>query len=318
MRIVALGLKTGRHLSFNHPLSTMHNIDRTLQEFESGAATNGEFESFETSGEYGHEMGHEYGHETSGEYGHEMGQEFGHEFGHETSGESFEVNNEEEQFLGSLLGGLFEVSNEQELNMFLGDLMRKATGAASALVTSPAGQSVGRYLVDLGKNTLPQLGGQYGGQAGANLGGRAGAALGGRLGPLGARAGQWAGSRAGNYLGSAAGNWAGTQAGNLLSNTAQRVFGLELEALSPESQEMEINRAFLRFATDVSRRANRALRRNPRISPGALGRQVLGDSAPYLAPGLLDGALQLSGPARRRASSGTWERRDGVVVLYDL
>ena len=304
----------------------MHNIDRTLQEFESGAATNGEFESYETSGEYGHEMGQEYGQEMgqeygqemSGEYGHEMGQEFGQEFGQEMSGESFEMNNEEEQFLGSLVSGLFEVNNEQELNMFLGDLMRKATGAASALVTSPAGQSVGRYLVDLGKKTLPQLGAQYGGQAGANLGGRAGAALGGRLGPLGARAGQWAGGQAGNYLGSAAGGWAGTQAGNLLANTAQRVFGLELESLSPESQEMEISRAYVRFATDVARRANRALRRYPNISPGALGRQVLGASAPYLAPGLLDGALQLSGPVRRRASSGTWERRNGVVVLYDL
>ena len=296
----------------------MHNIDRTLQEFESGAATNGEYEnSFETSGEYGQEMGQEYGNELSGEYGQEMSGEFGQEFGQELSGESFEMNNEEEQFLGSLLGGLFEVSNEQELNMFLGDLMRKATGAASALVTSPAGQSVGRYLVDLGKNTLPQLGGRYGGQAGANLGGRAGAALGGRLGPLGARAGQWAGGQAGNYLGSAAGNWAGTQAGNLLANTAQRVFGLELESLSPESQEMEIGRAYVRFATDVARRANRSLRRYPNISPGALGRQVLGASAPSFAPGLLDGALQLSGPSRR-ARQGTWERRNGVVVLYDL
>ena len=301
----------------------MHNIDRTLQEFESGAVTNGEFENYETSGEYGHEMGQEYGQEMSGEYGHEMGHEtsgaFGQEYGHEMSGEyGHEMNNEEEQFLGSLVSGLFEVSNEQELNMFLGDLMRKATGAASALVTSPAGQSVGRYLVDLGKNTLPQLGGQYGGQAGAALGGRAGAALGGRLGPLGARAGQWAGSKAGDYLGTAGGNWAGTQAGNLLANTAQRVFGLELEGLSPESQEMEISQRYVRFATDVARRANRTLRRYPNISPGALGRQVLGASAPYLAPGLLDGALQLSGPSRRRARSGTWERRDGVVVLYDL
>lgn len=300
----------------------MHNIDRTLQEFESGTATNGEFEnSFETNGEYGHEMGQEYGHEMGHEMGHEFGHEtsgeFGHEFGHETSGE-FEVNHEEEQFIGSLVSQLFEVNNEEELNMFMGDLFRQATGAASALVTSPAGQSVGRYLVDFGKKTLPQLAGQYGGQAGAALGGRAGGALGGRLGPLGARAGQWAGGKAGGYAGSAAGNWAGTQAGNLLANTAQRVFGLELEGLSPESQELEFSNRFVRFATDVARRANRTLRRNPNINIGTLGRQVLGASAPYFAPGLLNGAMQLSGPSRRARQQGTWERRDGVVVLYDL
>lgn len=304
----------------------MHNIDRTLQEFESGAATNGEFENFETSGEYGHEMGQEYGQEMGQEYGHEMGQEYGQEmgqeFGQEFSGEfsneSFEMNNEEEQFLGSLVSQLMEVSNEQELNMFLGDLMSQATGAASALLKSPAGQSVGRYLVDFGKKTLPQLAGQYGGQAGAALGSRAGGALGGRLGPLGARAGQWAGGKAGGYAGSAAGNWAGTQAGNFLADNAQKIFGLELESLSPESQELEIGRSFVRFATDVSRRANRALRRYPNMSIGALGRQVLGGSAPYFAPGLLNGAMaQLSGPSRR-ARRGVWERRNGVVVLYDI
>ena len=299
----------------------MHNIDRTLQEFESGAATNGEFENFETSGEYGHEMGQEYGHEmgheASGEYGHETSGEFGHEFGHETSGE-FEMNNEEEQFLGSLVSQLFEVNNEQELNMFLGDLMRKATGAASALVTSPQGQQVGRYLVDFGKKTLPALATKYGGQAGAALGSSIGGNLGGRFGTMAGRAGASLGGDAGGALGTSAGQWAGQRAGNFLTSTAQRVFGLELEGLSPESQEMEIGQRYVRFATDVARRANRTLRRYPNISAGALGRQVLGASAPYFAPGLLDGALQLSGTARRRARSGTWERRDGVVVLYDM
>ncbi|MGY3090369.1 hypothetical protein ACVWYF_003424 [Hymenobacter sp. UYAg731] len=280
----------------------MHNIDRTLQEFETGAATNGEFEgSYETSGENGYEMGQEYAQE--------MGQEFGQEF----SGESFEVNSEEE-----LAGQLLEVSNEQELNLFLGDLMSKAVGAASQLAKSPAGQGVGRYLIDFGKKTLPQLASQYGGQAGAALGSRAGGALGSRLGPAGARAGQWAGGKAGGYAGSAAGNWAGTQAGNWLADNAQKVFGLELEALSPESQELEIARSFVRFATDVTRRANRALRQNPGLSLGALGRQVLSASAPYHAPGLLNGAMQqLSGPARR-ARSGTWERRGSTLVLYDI
>ena len=286
----------------------MHNIDRTLQEYEYEAATSGEFENYETSGEYGHEM--EYGQEL--EYGQEMGQEFGHEF----SGESFEVNNEEEQFLGALAGQLLEVNSEQELNQFLGGLLSQAAGAASKLLTSPAGQSVGRYLAGVAKDTLPQLGAKYGGQLGGALGGRAGAALGGRLGPLGAQAGQWAGQTLGQRAGQQAGQWAGQQAGNWAASKAQQVFGLELEALSPESQELEINRAYVRFATDVARRAERTLRRYPNMGLGALGRQVLNASAPLYAPGLLDGVgPRLSGPARR-ARSGTWVRQNGGIVLY--
>lgn len=254
----------------------MHNIDRTLQEFETGAATNGEFESYETNGEYGQEM--EYGQE----YAQEM--EYSQEFGQEFSGESYEMEGEQERVLAELAQELLEINTEQELNQFLGNLVGQAAGAASKLLTSPAGQSVGRYLVDFGKQTLPQLGAKYGGQAGA--------ALGGRLGPLGAKAGNW------------------------VADNAKRVFGLELEMLSPESQEMEINRAFVRFAHDVARRADRTLRRYPNMGVGTLGRQVLGASAPRYAPGLLDGGLRASGRHPGRARSGTWERRGGAIVLY--
>ena len=246
----------------------MHNIDRTLQEFESGAAASGEFESsFETSGEYG--------------------QELGQEFELEASGETFELSQEEEQLAGELL----EVSNEQELSHFLGGLMRKAVGAASGLLKSPAGQGVGRYLLDLGKKPLPGLAAQ------------AGAALGGKLGAPGAR------------LGAQAGQWAGTQATNWLAANAQRAFGLELEALSPENQELEIARSFVRFATDVTRRAHHTLRRNPGLRLGALGRQVLSASALTYAPGLLQGPLS---EAPRRAQSGSWVRQGGTLVLYDV
>ena len=291
----------------------MHHIDRTLQEFESGAVLNGEFENDETNGEYGQEIGYEFEFEQEFEQG--PGQEFSGEFGQEALG----LGPEQEQLEAALVGELLEVSTEQELNQFLGSLMSQAVGAASRLAKSPAGQSVGQYLVDFGKKTLPQLATRYGGQAGTALGSRAGGALGGRLGPLGARAGAWAGSQAGGYAGQRAGQWAGTQAGNWLATNAQRVFGLELEALSPESQELEIARSFVRFATDVTRRANQALRRNPNLSLGALGKQVLMASVPRHAPGLRPGgaAPQLSGGARR-ARQGTWERRGRAVVLYDV
>lgn len=245
----------------------MHNIDRTLQEFENGPATAGEFAPYEATGEYGQEL----------------------EAGQALNGATGEL----EALVGELAQELREVGTAQELNQFLGNLLGQAAGTASKLLASPAGQSVGRYLVQVGKQTLPQLAAQAGQRAGATLGSRLGAPL--------ARAGGWAGSQAGQ--------WAGTQAGNWLADNAQRVFGLELEMLSPEQQELEISRAYVCFATDVARRAERTLRRYPQLGLGALGRQVLGASAPRYAPGLL-------GDAATRPCRGTWVRRGSTIVLY--
>lgn len=302
----------------------MHNIDRTLQEMEAGAYA-GEMET-----------GYEYG--SQGEYGQEM--EFGQEYSNEYEG------SQQENMELEMAYQLLEVSNEQELNMFLGDLMSRAASAvqgaassvasgvknaASGFVASPAGKAVGQYLVNVGQNTLPQLGAQYGGQAGGALGSRAGAALGGRLGPLGARAGSWLGNKAGQAAGSAAGGWAGQKAGSYLADNAKRIFSLELEGLSPESQELEISQAFVRFATDVAQRAARLSRQNPRLTPGQLGQQVLGVSVPQLAPGLLQG-IQGSGQAAQQSEAsygshssngsaqpmrGTWVRRGRTLVIYN-
>ncbi|SHJ47227.1 hypothetical protein SAMN02745146_3175 [Hymenobacter daecheongensis DSM 21074] len=267
----------------------MHNIDRTLQELESPLA--GEFEN-----EY------EYG--AQGEYGQEL------ELGQEFSGETYETSQQEQQEL-EMAYQLLEVSTEQELSQFLSSLISKATGAASRFVASPAGRGVGQYLVDFGKKTLPQLAGQYGGQAGGSAGGRLGAAIGGRFGATGARLGNWAGQKAGS--------WAGTQAGDWLAGNAQRIFNLELEALSPENQELEIAQSFVRFATDVAKRASQAVQQNPGISLGQLGQQVLNASAARHAPGLLRGGLKPAAPtaARPRANSGTWVRRGNALVILN-
>ncbi|HLK96609.1 MAG TPA: hypothetical protein VK364_02470 [Hymenobacter sp.] len=294
----------------------MHNIDRTLQELESGSLLTGEFENtyeYGSQGEYGSSQG-----EYSQEYGQEFGQEFSGEFGQEYNNE-YEFNQGENLEL-EMAYQLLEVSNEEELNQFLGGLMSKAAsavkGAASSFVGSPAGQSVGKYLVNVGKNTLPQLGAKYGSQYGGQYGGQLGGALGGRLGPLGATAGNYLGKKAGSLAGGAAGKWAGTQAGNFLASNAQRIFNLELETLSPENQELEIARSFVRFATDVTRRANQAVRQNPNVGLADLGRQVIGASAQQYAPGLLptNGAQPMR--RRPRGAKGTWERRGNTIVLH--
>ncbi|RTQ52504.1 hypothetical protein EJV47_05695 [Hymenobacter gummosus] len=299
----------------------MHHIDRTLQEMESGPGLlAGEYETGYELGaqdEYGREeLGQEFGQEFSNEYGQELGQEFGQEYAQEGGFGSQEMFESPQQQELEMAYQLLEVSNEQELNQFLGALMQKAAGAAagaaSRFVASPAGKSVGQYLVNFGKNTLPQLATQAGGKAGGSLGGRLGAAVGGRLGATGARLGTALGTRAGSWAGSKAGQWAGTQAGDWLASNAQRVFGLELEALSPENQELEIARSFVRFAGDVTRRASQITRQNPGISIAALGKQVLISAAPLHAPGLMSGAGGLGG----RRNRGSWVRRGNSIVLY--
>lgn len=283
----------------------MHNIDRTLQELELGIAGNGEYENaYENTYEFG--------------ANNELGQAFGQAFSPEANFEAgnFELAQQENLEL-EMAYQLMEVSNEMELNQFIGNLMGKALGAArsaaTSFINSPTGKGVGQYLVNFGKQTLPQLATQYGAQAGGALGGRAGAAVGGRIGgSIGSRAGGWAGSKAGNWAGSRVGNWVGSKAGNLIASTAGRVFNLELETMSPENQELEIARSFVRFANDVTRRASQAVRRNPNIGLADLGRQVISSSAGQYAPGLLDGA----GGRRTGAAQGNWVKRGNTIVLY--
>ncbi len=215
----------------------MHHIDRTLQELETGSGTNGEYQN-------------EFEFSANGEFGQAFEQAYNQEANYEEN-ETFELEQEPEL---EMAYQLLEVSNEYELNQFLGGLMSKAFGAAKSAATSfinsPTGKGVGQYLVNFGKQTLPRLATQYGGQAGGALGQRVGSALGGRLGPLGSKVGSWAGSKAGG--------WAGTQAGNFVASNAKRIFKLELEALEPEDQELEIARSFVRFASDLTRQASQA------------------------------------------------------------
>jgi len=111
--------------------------------------------------EYAPEMEHEHEHE------HEFHEaEHEHEFGHEA-----EIFSEAE--LHELSAELLEVASEAELDLFIGNLIKKA------------GQAVGSFLKNVAKKALPV--------AGAALGGFVG-------GPLGAKIGQGLGSVVGGAL----------------------------------------------------------------------------------------------------------------------
>jgi hypothetical protein len=151
-----------------------------------------------------------------------------------TAGETQEL--EHEDFLGvlgSLLGKevtgtgetelqevalaseLLEVTNEAELDRFLGDLIRRATSAVGNLARSPTGKALGGILKQAASQAVPVVG----------------RAIGGMIRPGGEEAGARVAKAAGNLL------------------------GLELEGLSAEDREFEMARGFVRFATDAARKA---------------------------------------------------------------
>ena len=238
----------------------MHDIDRTTMEY--GQETSAfEAEQFE----YGQG-------EWSGEGGNALFSE----------AEEMELANE-----------LLSVSNEAELEQFLGNFLRKAASVAGGIIKSPVGQAVGGVLKGVAKKAIPLAGGAIGGYFG---------------GPLGAKIGSGLASAAGSAL------------------------GLEGESSSNEDREFEGARQFVRLAADTVNRAAQARGNgDPRaiaqaaasaaarqFAPGLLGRaasQVAtqnGSGAGAMAPA---GARPASG---MRPSSGRWARQGHKIVLYGV
>src|SRR4029077_1840989 len=76
-----------------------------------------------------------------------------------------------------LAGELLEVTNEAELDRFLGDLISKAGKAVGSFIRSPIGKAVGGWLKGAAKQALPLAGGALGGLVGGPLGAKIGSGL---------------------------------------------------------------------------------------------------------------------------------------------
>jgi uncharacterized protein (DUF697 family) len=124
------------------------------------------------------------------------------------------VFNEQQEM--ELASELLEVTNEQELEQFLGDLIKKAGKALGGLVKGPIGKTLGGVLKGVAKTALPIAGGA---------------------------------------LGTFIGGPAGTAIGSSLGSMAGQALGLELEGLSAEDREFESARQFVRFAGEAVRNA---------------------------------------------------------------
>jgi len=171
----------------------MHDIDRTQLEMGWEAEPFG-------AGEYEYD-GYEYEPEMYGEANGEM-------YGFEGP---FDEAEEME-----LAAELLEITDEAELDQFLGDLFKKVSRKAGRAIKSPIGRQLGGMLKGVAKKALPM-----GGKAiGAYFGGPAGGAIGGQV-----------------------------------ASTAGRLFGLELEGLSVEDQEFEVARRYVRLAGDAAQEA---------------------------------------------------------------
>lgn len=177
-----------------------------------------------------------------------------------------------EEEIEQLAAELLAVSGEEELDHFFGKLVKKAGGALGKFVKSPMGRQLVGMLRGLAKKGLPI----------------AGAALGNMIAP-----------------------GIGGMIGGKLASAAGSAFGLELEGLSPEDEQFEIAKQFIRLAGDA---AKTALSAPANANPLTIARDAMGRAVSRYAPGLAG-----TGPTSFRGQqSGRWVRRGNRIVLYGV
>ncbi|HEX7089445.1 MAG TPA: hypothetical protein VF192_04875 [Longimicrobiales bacterium] len=241
----------------------MHDLDRTLQEFEAGIDAL-ETDGFELEGEWGQEMG---------EYDGEYEQEYG-----DTEAVFDEIEEME------LAAALLEVQDEEELEQFLGGLIKKVGRAVGKVVRGPVGNALGGVLQRVAKTALPM----------------AGAALGNLVVP-----------------------GVGGVVGGKLASMAGKMFGLELEGLSPQDQEFEVARRVVRLTAEAAKRAAAA---PATAAPAVVAKNAVLQAARKHAPGLVGGAAAAAALAagnggrigRVGGRTGRWFRRGRRIVLVGV
>jgi hypothetical protein len=227
----------------------MHNIDRTLLELDPEGDFEGDFEQDELLG---------------------------------LDRES--VFNEEEEM--ALAAELLSVSDEQELDQFLGGLLKKAGRALGGALRGGPGRMLGGLLRGLAKRVLPMAGGALGSLALPGIGTS-----------LGANAGQSLG----------------------------KLFGLELEGLSLEDQEFEVARSFVKLAGEAAKNAATTPVADPLTAARNAIQQAASTHAPGIA-GMLARGRPAGGmaygvarkPCNCGAKQGKWIRQGNRIILIGM
>jgi hypothetical protein len=200
--------------------------------------------------------------------------------------ESFEFSQSEGEVFGeaelmALTAELLEITNEEELNYFLGDLVKRAAGAIGKVVRSPVGQAIGGVLKSAAKKALPLAGTAVGAYFG---------------GPLGAKIGSGLAQAAGSAL------------------------GLEAEALNQEDRQYEGAKQFVRFAGDTVKNAVTAPAcPDPKVAAQAAAVQAAKTLAPGLLSSAQAtppiSSAQATPPSR--GATGRWVRRGRHILLLN-
>jgi hypothetical protein len=174
-----------------------------------------------------------------------------------------------------LASELLEITDEGELNQFLGNLIKKAGRAVGTFVRTPVGRALGGMLKGAARKALPIAGRAIG----TYFGGPAGGAIGGQL---------------------------ASKAGGL--------FGLELEGLSMEDQEFEVAKQFVRLAGAATKNAVFAPPTNdPQIAAKTAVATAAQKFAPGLLRGTASGTTTF--PTRRGRSGRWIRRGRNIILL---
>lgn len=177
-----------------------------------------------------------------------------------------------------LAAELLEISDEEELDQFLGDLIKKAGKAIRKFGKSSTGKALGGILKGAAKVALPMLGTA----AGTALGGPIGGAIGGNL-----------------------------------ASGAGKLFGLELEGMSYEDQEFEVAKQFVRFAGDAAQKAAAAPpTTDPIAAAKSAAVSAAKQHAPGLLRG--GSASPTGGSRYGAGHGGRWIRRGRKIVLLGV
>ncbi len=166
-----------------------------------------------------------------------------------------------------LTSRFLEVTNEQEFATFLNDLMSCVSRRLDRSLTNSARRSLGRLILVAGRKVFPTTE---------------------------------------RIFGSSFNGLPQSRPGFTLVNPAGRIFGLELEGLSPEDQELEIARRFVRFAGAAAKRA--AIASNY-LTTEAMTKSAVECAARKYAPGLTKSAgRSIMGQTKTR-DEGLWDKR---------
>lgn len=207
------------------------------------------------------------------------------EFSSGEFGDGEGVFNESDEM--ELAAELLQINDEQELDQFLGSLIKKVGGAVGKFVSSPIGKAIGGALKGVAGKVLPLAGGALGGMFG---------------GPLGAKL------------------------GSSLAGMAGQALGLELEGLSNEDREFESSKQFIRFAGQAVKNAlETAPGTDPAAAAKAAILDAANRHAPGLvngahgvAPQTSGGQSAAGGQGHRRRRSGRWIRKHGKIVVLGI